>query len=45
MTVDSLGSFSTFLLFKVLAALCGMQDLSFPIRDETHALCSGSTES
>ena len=27
------------------AALCSMQDLSFPTRDQTCAPCSGSTES
>ena len=32
-------------LFLFLAALHGLQDLSFLIRDRTHAPCSGSSES
>ena len=31
--------------FPPLATLCSVQDLSSPIRDQTHSLCIGSTES
>ena len=34
-----------FILFYFLAALCSMWDLSSLTRDQTHAPCSGSTES
>lgn len=36
---------SLLFFFFFLAALCGMQDLTSPTRDQTWAPCSGSTES
>ena len=37
--------FYLFIFIFFLAAQCGMQDLSSPTRDQTHATCCGSTKS
>ena len=45
---EDTGPFKKFVLFKLflksVAILCGMQDLSSPTRDGTHAPCSGSID-
>ena len=45
---EDTGPFKNFFLFKLflksLAILRGMQDLSSPTRDGTHAPCSGSID-
>ena len=33
-----------FFFFKLLPSLCGMWNLSFPTRDQTHVSCNGSIE-